>query len=124
MGGRGASSTRSRVVDKPSLKAMEKMVQNNEWIKLQEKGVTIRLQDWFYDKNDIRRIETIHKETEKAVYVTALVDGDAKYGYELMERQRWIPKSVLMVMRDEGEYMYEITPKKTIKYDKYGKKVK
>ena len=100
---------------------IEIMARNNEWNKLIEEGEKVRIQDWFADQNRnlTSRIVEIHKETEKAVYVTIGVIR----GYEAVEEQRWIPKSALMVMVDKGEYLYEITNKKTIKYDRFGKKV-
>lgn len=100
---------------------IEIMARNNEWNKLIEEGEKVRIQDWFADQNRnlTSRIVEIHKETEKAVYVTIGVIR----GYEAVEEQRWIPKSALMVMVDKGEYVYEITNKKTIKYDRFGKKV-
>lgn len=100
---------------------IETMVRNNEWIKLIEEGIKVRIQDWFADQNRnlTSRVVEIHKETEKAVYATIGVIR----GYEAVEEQRWIPKSALMVMVDEGEFVYEITNKKTIKYDRFGKKV-
>ena len=99
----------------------ERMARNNEWNKLIEEGEKVRIQDWFADQNRnlTSRIVEIHKETEKAVYVTIGVIR----GYKAVEEQRWIPKSALMVMVDKGEYVYEITNKKTIKYDRFGKKV-
>ena len=100
---------------------IEIMARNKEWNKLIEEGEKVRIQDWFADQNRnlTSRIVEIHKETEKAVYVTIGVIR----GYEAVEEQRWIPKSALMVMVDKGEYVYEITNKKTIKYDRFGKKV-
>ena len=100
---------------------IEIMARNNEWNKLIEEGEKVRIQDWFADQNRnlTSRIVEIHKETEKAVYVTIGVIR----GYKAVEEQRWIPKSALMVMVDKGEYVYEITNKKTIKYDRFGKKV-
>jgi hypothetical protein len=100
---------------------IETMVRNNEWVKLIGEGIKVRIQDWFVDQNRnlTSRIVEIHKETEKAVYVTI----GAIRGYEAVEEQRWIPKSALMVMVDEGEFVYEITNKKAIKYDRFGKKV-
>ena len=100
---------------------IEIMARNNEWNKLIEEGEKVRIQDWFADQNRnlTSRIVEIHKETEKAVYVTIGVIR----GYEAVEEQKWIPKSALMVMVDKGEYLYEITNKKTIKYDRFGKKV-
>lgn len=100
---------------------IEIMARNNEWNKLIEEGEKVRIQNWFADQNRnlTSRIVEIHKETEKAVYVTIGVIR----GYEAVEEQRWIPKSALMVMVDKGEYVYEITNKKTIKYDRFGKKV-
>lgn len=100
---------------------IEIMARNNEWNKLIEEGGKVRIQDWFADQNRnlTSRIVEIHKETEKAVYATIGVIR----GYEAVEEQRWIPKSALMVMVDKGEYVYEITNKKTIKYDRFGKKV-
>ena len=100
---------------------IEIMARNNEWNKLIEEGEKVRIQDCFADQNRnlTSRIVEIHKETEKAVYVTIGVIS----GYEAVEEQRWIPKSALMVMVDKGEYVYEITNKKTIKYDRFGKKV-
>ena len=100
---------------------IEIMARNNEWNKLIEEGEKVRIQDWFADQNRnlTSRIVEIHKETEEAVYVTIGVIR----GYKAVEEQRWIPKSALMVMVDKGEYVYEITNKKTIKYDRFGKKV-
>ena len=100
---------------------IEIMARNNEGNKLIEEGGKVRIQDWFADQNRnlTSRIVEIHKETEKAVYATIGVIR----GYEAVEEQRWIPKSELMVMVDKGEYVYEITNKKTIKYDRFGKKV-
>ena len=100
---------------------IEIMARNNEWNKLIEEGEKVRIQNWFADQNRnlTSRIVEIHKETEKAVYVTIGVIR----GYEAVEEKRWIPKSALMVMVDKGEYVYEITNKKTIKYDRFGKKV-
>lgn len=103
------------------MKNIETMVKNNEWVKLMNDGVVVRVQDWFLSQNRnlTGRIVEIHKETEKAVYVTIGV----MHGYEVEEEQKWLPKSVLMVMVDEGEFVYEITTKKTTKFDKFGKKV-
>ena len=100
---------------------IEIMARNNEWNKLIEAGEKVRIQNWFADQNRnlTSRIVEIHKETEKAVYVTIGVIR----GYEVVEEQKWIPKSALMVMVNKGEYVYEISNKKTIKYNRFGKKV-
>ena len=100
---------------------IEIMARNNEWNKLIEEGEKVRIQNWFAEQNRnlTSRIVEIHKETEKAVYVTIGVIR----GYEVVAEQKWRPKSALMVMVNKGEYVYEISNKKTIKYNRFGKKV-
>lgn len=102
-------------------KNIEKLVREMKWVEVMNEGFKVVPQDWFL-KNNSRlngSVKEIIKETEKAVYVTI---GEMR-GYECEDTQKWLPKSVLMVMVDEGDYVYEVTPKATIKFDKNGKKV-